>query len=978
MITMIRLPLLLLLLSVPVIAQTPPGTHITLNGSTQFLSATTPAGTRQLREVNSRMTSARTGFGTDQVLFDWTGVGTLYIKAVSAGTTNLQFVPASGTGTTTVNITPFTSGFMYRFQYDDIGPNMAYILQAWDARGDPKTTVFAIETASVSSIDPNNRTVRIGAKLDGTLPLQADIDFWRWRDSWIPQYPISGKLGGQCPAPTFAANWMPCWLINGNENWIDYRFENNLDNSGSITAVLTATGSPTFGANSNTGPTAVGEDLTGVAKGRILLNGVRSYDYDGGFSFPTILSDTLSSNWTCVSAPGAGCGALTIRQPTRLATWVDGATTNGTYTFTFGVTDGVLTDSDTVTVTVTNLTASLPDANCFVNEPCFLDATGSTGWDNIEIDTGEAIPGSSINYEMFIPRGVHRYHSAGVYTATVTVSDAQNVPATATDTAVITVTARVEANAANTEDLTNPANPNHISASNCTGDPTGNATKVQNAVDIAKARNTVPQKVILPAGCRADSSVGIVGKVPVGNEMITIISSGTLPANHVRIGPASESGAQMFTIRATGANVGAFNTQTTSHHYILRGLILEASVQQNEIVRLGNPATEDTEAEISHNFIIQHCIIRPTNEPTVNISNGIVLNANDVSIIDSRIEPLSFSGLESHNTLSYSASGRHVIDNNSYGGASINLFYGGAASAIRGLVPSDIEITANDLTRPPEWKPSNPAWDGRNRNNKGAWELKIGSYIVSRGNKLSNVFTDGQQGIAAFIQATCDSGNWATANYVDFSYSWFYTIEQGIEFRASEYLAIPQSRKSWFTNNLLEVLTTRAYLFLTAWEVRMNHNTSLSNANSTSVSDGTMRGPGFIYQNSIAFNGDFGWFGSGFGQGTSGFNVYQPGFIFRDSLQVGGSAGNYTSPVSGMQFPANQAAVQFTDPATGVWSLSASSPYKNDANDGTDPGVDWGALQAHLAHTVDGNWASGPSSVTISGRATISGKVTIP
>src|SRR5688572_32666855 len=253
--------------------------HVILNGSSQYLSGTTPTGTREFREVSSRMTSARLGHGTDQVLFDWAGVGILYIKAVSAGVTNLQFVPASGTGTVTVPITPFTSGFIYRLRFDDIGPNNAYILEAWDHRGDPKGVVFDLQSASVAP-SPNNQNFRIGAKLDGTLHLQANLDYWRWHDQWIPYYPVVGEPGLLSPYPTFNKNWQACHSINGNENWIDYQFEDNLTNSGSLSVVLTGTGSPGFGTNPTCAPTAWGEDLTGAAKGRILLNGCRSYDYE--------------------------------------------------------------------------------------------------------------------------------------------------------------------------------------------------------------------------------------------------------------------------------------------------------------------------------------------------------------------------------------------------------------------------------------------------------------------------------------------------------------------------------------------------------------------------------------------------------------------------------------------------------------------------------------------------------------------------
>lgn len=935
-------------------AQTPPGTSYTLDGSTQFLSGTIPAGTKALREVSSRMPSARIAHGTDQVLFDWAGVGILYIRAVNAGVTNLEFVPASGTGTTTVNISNFTTGFIYRFRYDDIGPNMAYILEAWDARGDPKTVVSSIITASVSSIDPNNKALFIGAKSDGTLKLQANIDFWRWHDQWIPHYPVAGQLGGQCPYPTFAKNWQACNTINGNEDWIDFRFENNLNNSGSVSITLTATGSSNYIANSNTKPTAVGEDLTGQAKGRILLNGTRSYDYDSSGLVPTNLSNTLSSNWTCVSAP-VSCGSLTIEQPTRLSTLVNGATTAGDYIFTFGVTDGSLTDTDTVTVQVVNISASVGDTSCFVDEPCLIDASASTGWKFLDINFGEVIPDSSpqLKYGTKVPKTVHRFHSAGVFTVTVTLRDAQASPTTVSDTGIVTVTARAEANGANTEDLTNSGNANFISSANCTGDPAGNKTKLQNAINIAKARNTVPQKIIVPAGCRADGSV--IGFAPVGNEYITIITSGTLPTSHKRASLFDT--AQLFTIRATIPNEAAFMTDLAggSHHYKLRGIIFETAINQFSLVTLGDPSVEDSLSEISHHFIIQHCIFRSTNEFSLNIQNGIIYNANDVSIIDSYFAPISSSGIESHNALSYSSAGNHIFNNNTLGGSSINYFYGGAASSIRGLVPTNIEMIENDITRPLEWKSTHPLYDGKSRAVKNLWELKIASNMTVRGNRISNNWTDGQAGITVVIQATCDSGNWASARNIDFSYNYITNGEQGVTFRGSEYRGTLQSEKVWYTNNLLEGVTGKCHIFIQAANIYLNHNTYTSCGDSAAM-DGEMRDPGIFYENSIMVNGSFGWFGSGIGQGTVGFHSYFPGFVFRDSLQIGGSSGNYASPVSGFQFPANQAAVGFTNPSGSDWSLSPSSAFKNDANDGTDPGVNWADLQSSIRYTTAGNW----------------------
>jgi hypothetical protein len=82
------------------------------------------------------------------------------------------------------------------------------------------------------------------------------------------------------------------------------------------------------------------------------LNGTNSYDYEHG------LSNTAT--WTCVSVPPghARCSALTIRDGSKLATFVGGANVSGTYTFSLQVSDGALADTDaSVTVGVADVSA---------------------------------------------------------------------------------------------------------------------------------------------------------------------------------------------------------------------------------------------------------------------------------------------------------------------------------------------------------------------------------------------------------------------------------------------------------------------------------------------------------------------------------------------------------------------------------------------------------------------------------------------
>lgn len=79
-------------------------------------------------------------------------------------------------------------------------------------------------------------------------------------------------------------------------------------------------------------------------------------------------------------------------------------------------------------------------------------------------------------------------------------------------------------------------------------------------------------------------------------------------------------------------------------------------------------------------------------------------------------------------------------------------------------------------------------------------------------------------------------------------------------------------------------------------------------------------------------------------------------------------AGSGLSPIIDLSAGGN-ASIGFTNLAGGVYSLDPSSNYKNDATDGTDPGVNLVTLLTALG--------AGGQSTSISGRVTVSGKVVI-
>jgi hypothetical protein len=958
--------LFLVLSSVLTQAQWPVGNHIILNGSSQYLDGTTPASSPNWAIFEMRHNSIRMSHGTDQVIFDMAGFGTLYLRT----TNNLEFDPVVADGTVSVSVGSLTSGWMWRVQYDN--QHLRYELQAWDLRG--LNTVSATATTTNTSLNLNSRAMRVGAKLDGTLHCQMDVDFFRWAG------PFSGRGGSYSVGQSYTPFPIYSWLSYARVP-LGFQFENNLTNTCSgqsecLSMTLTATGSPTYAANSNTQPVAVGEDRTGQAKGRILLNGTGSYDYESGN-----LSDTLSVNWACVSSTGTACGSLTIRDPSEQSTFVDGAVGAGTYTFSFTVTDGSTTHADsTVTVAVVAVSANAgSDINCYVDEPCLIDGSATTGHDKVTLDFGDGSPSTRLK------KALHQYRSTGAKTVTLTAYDAQTSPASSVDTATITVSARPTANAEDTEDLTDSGNANFVSTTQCTTDPTGNRTKLQNAINIAAGRNTDQQKVIVRANNGSGTQCEYRGQIAIpnatGSAQILVESSAaaSLPVSHKRVCSTNGvcSSADLLVMPklvANAVNTPAIKTASgTNVGFIkFRGFHIDTTITQDgEMIQLGNMETDDTTTEIPSDIIFQHCVIRPTDEPGGSVKNGITANADRVTVTDSVVGPLSYDGVETHAIVSYSSQGEMLITNNFLSVGSVEIFFGGAASPIEGTTPTNMKVWENHLYKNPAWKSTHPSYDGKNRVVKNLFEIKNGAGVQLMGNVFENIWSQAQSGQAMTFADAMDSGDWWQQEDVDIAWNYIKNAEQCVQaFRGRDYDHIIAMKRFVFRQNMCELNADSSYFIGIGpgpQEVRIEHNTARQPGGTrTAQMTQWPRAAGFIYEDNIADHATYGFFGDG---ATCLVNcsrvdgAYLPGSIGRNSMAIGGSSGEYPSS-SGWVFPATEAAVNFTNAAGKVWSLLATSPGYQTASDGTDMGVNWTALLAATAHSVDGDW-TGAVTITI-------------
>ena len=160
-------------------------------------------------------------------------------------------------------------------------------------------------------------------------------------------------------------------------------------------------------------------------------------------------------------------------------------------------------------------------------------------------------------------------------------------------------------------------------------------------------------------------------------------------------------------------------------------------------------------------LILDRIMIR--GDETRGQKRGIALNSANTHVRNSYIGGIRLIGQETQGIAGWNGPGPFVIENNYVEAAGIGILFGGAPPAIDQLVPSDIVIRRNHITRPVSWRAG--AWVVKN-----LLELKNARYVQIDGNLLENNWSGGQSGFAVLftVRAHSTSAPWTTIEHVRF------------------------------------------------------------------------------------------------------------------------------------------------------------------------------------------------------------------
>jgi len=518
-----------------------------------------------------------------------------------------------------------------------------------------------------------------------------------------------------------------------------------------------------------------------------------------------------------------------------------------------------------------------------------------------------------------------------------------------------------------------------------TGIPRSAATSAEFTQALADAQPG--DEIVLQAGATFPGQFTLPAKTGGGWIVIRTSNMDGIPAEHSRVDPTVHASA-MPRIESNAVNTPAIKAAPNATRYRLVGLEITmqaGKANTGNLVEFGNGGEQVTMGMPS-NIVIDRSYIHGLDGLTMH--HCVAFNAVSLALIDSYVSNCKMDGGDAQAVVGWNGPGPYVIVNNFLEGSGQSVMFGGADTLIQDLVPSDITVLRNTMSKRLSWKKNDPSWDGFGWDIKNLFELKNARRVLVDGNDF--VTSWGAMQTYAITLTVRNQGShnpWATVEDVTFRNNLVKNVGGGISLLATDNLHPSQvERRIAITNNIFDdvskdfndgALPTGAILFINGddqvpgpYDLTFDHNTAFNTAKKYGIaysgsSSAFSSTPNFTFTNNIVEHHEEGFHGDHDAIDTTTFPDYFPtGLNFTHNIIEGartsGSdwSSNYNEPgVTNNYFPTTLAAIGFQngDPAT--YRLAASSPFSHSATDGSAVGVDKDAFDA--ARTGSSNGGSG-------------------
>jgi hypothetical protein len=487
-------------------------------------------------------------------------------------------------------------------------------------------------------------------------------------------------------------------------------------------------------------------------------------------------------------------------------------------------------------------------------------------------------------------------------------------------------------------------------------------TLVPSGGDLQAALNAAQpgDTILLQAGATWTGSYKLPAKS--GTAMITVRSSApdsSLPPAGTRVTPAYSS--SLAKIKAGSRGGIAITTATGASNWRLMFLEFspESTTSSSDLVDFGVAlSSQSTLAAVPQHLIMDRCYLH--GDPTFGQRRGLGLNSGDTQIINSYFSDFKGALQDTQAIGGWNGPGPFLIENNYLEAAGENIMFGGSDPNIPNLVPSNITIRRNLISKPLAWM--SQSWTIKN-----LIELKNAANVTIEGNTIENNWAAGQQGYSIVLTPRNQNNTapWSVVKNITIQNNVIRHVAAAFNILGYDNLAPSQQTQN------IKILNNLAYDVSTAYalpnhpanalfavigagpkDITISHNTIDSNGHQTiSFYAGTSPTGtailGFVLENNLLRDNLYGIMGDSSSAGTASLAMYAPGAIVLGN-SIGG--GNPKTFPSGNDYPTlAQWLADFVSIPNADYRLVAGSASKNGATDGTDIGVNFTTLNAALA-----------------------------
>ena len=390
----------------------------------------------------------------------------------------------------------------------------------------------------------------------------------------------------------------------------------------------------------------------------------------------------------------------------------------------------------------------------------------------------------------------------------------------------------------------------------------------------------------------------------------------------------------------------ALATAPGAHHYKL--LFLEFGANRGgigDILTLGDGSDlQKLIEQVPHDLVVDRCYIH--GDPAVGQKRCVALNSAKTTVTNSHISDCKTIGQDSQAVAGWNGPGPFTISNNYLEAAGDNVMFGGSDPAIPNLVPSDIVIHGNLISRPLSWRGSN--WQVKN-----LLELKNARRVTITQNRFENNWQAAQTGFAILFTVRNQDGRcpWCAVDQVTFEDNVVRHSAGGIVILGLDDhqpgIVSQQAHTITIRHNLFDDIDSEKWggngyfvqILGEPRDITIDHNTIIQEHASGLVQ---VDGPpilGFVFTNNIGRHNDYGIIGTSHAPGMSTISAFFPASTIEGNVIADGDAARYPR---GNRFPSTaEFRRQFVSYVRGDYRLVDGSSWRRAGTDREDLGPRW-------------------------------------